>query len=125
MEKDEVDEIKWIPYTNTISINDIGNYILYVKVTDECDLISYASTPNIVYDGYVVSNLKPINFNEGNSITKKSSIMFDISYSNNSELNIIHILESNVELPLNTKIIMLDKINNKVYDRLNYKKLFK
>ena len=88
---------------------------MYVKVTDECDFITYASTPLVIYEGYVVSNLKPINYNTGNTITKKSIIMFDIDYSNNRQLNITHNLVTSTPLPQGTKIIMMDKINNKSY----------
>ena len=108
--------VEWSNYTGIINVNSVGNYILYVKVTDECDLVTYASTPNIIYEGYTVSNLKPVNFSTGSSITKNSSIMFDISYSNGRQLSITHNLVSSVDLPVNTKINMLDKTNNKVYE---------
>ena len=112
----DLTSISWLTYNNSISVNNIGEYILYVKVVDGCDFISYASTPLIIYDGYIVSNLKPLGFNNGNRITKNSSIMFDITYSNNKQISAIHNLVSTVILPLNTKISLLDKTNNKVYE---------
>ena len=57
-----------------------------------------------------------LGFNNGNRITKNSSIMFDITYSNNKQISAIHNLVSTVILPLNTKISLLDKTNNKVYE---------
>ena len=112
----DINTIVWVPYTGTISVNTVGDYILYVKVTDECDFVTYASTPLIIYDGYVVSNLKPLGFNEGSSITKNSSIIFDVNYSNSRSLSMTHNLVSNVNLPQGTKITMMDKTNNKVYE---------
>ena len=108
--------INWTTYTNAISVNSVGEYILYVKVVDGCGFISYASTPLIVYDGYVVNNLKPVGFNSGNRITKNSSIMFDITYSNNKQINVAHNLVSSVAIPINTKITLMDKTNNKIYE---------
>lgn len=112
----DVTEIEWTDYTSPINISNTGNYIIYAKVVDNCDLITYASTPIIIYEGYVVSNLKPIGFNEGNNITKNSSIMFDIDYSNNRTLNITHNLVSSINIPVNTKITMIDRITNKAYE---------
>ena len=111
----DMDTIAWVNYTGPVNINSFGEYILYTKVVDQCEFVSYASTPKLIYEGYVESNIKPINFNEGNSITKKSSIMFDVNYTNNRTLNISHDLVSSTNLPVNTKITMIDKTNDKVY----------
>ena len=112
----DLSSINWLTYNNAITINSVGEYILYVKAVDGCDYVSYASTPLVIYDGYVVSNLKPVGFDSGNSITKNSSIMFDIAYSNNKQVNISHNLVSNMVLPENTTIVLMDKTNNKVYE---------
>ena len=112
----DLESINWQTYTNSLVIDDVGEYIIYVKAVDECDYVTYASTPLIIYDGYSVSGLKPIGFSSGNRITKKSSIMFDIDYTNNKQDNIVHNLVSSQNLPLNTKITMFDKTNNKVYE---------
>ena len=111
---DDMDSITWVSYSGNISVNNVGEYILYVKVTDGCDFVTYASSPIIIYDGYVVSNLKPLGGNV-NSITSNSSISFDVSYSNNKQLNLTHNLVSSVLLPRNTVITMIDRTNNKVY----------
>lgn len=112
----DMDTIEWVTYTGPITIDSFGEYILYSKVVDECDFISYASTPKFIYEGYIVSGTKPINFSEGNSITKKSSIMFNVNYTNNRTLDITHDLVSSANLPVNTKITMIDKTNNKTYE---------
>ena len=110
----DFDSVSWNNYTSSIAVSDIGEYILYVKVTDDCDFVTYASTPMIVYDGYVISNFRPLG-GVGNNITSNSSISFDVSYSNNKELDITHNLVSSILLPKGTVITMIDRISNKVY----------
>ena len=110
----DMNSISWVTYNGNIPVNNVGEYILYVKVTDGCDFVTYASSPIIIYDGYVVSNLKPLGGN-GDRITSNSSVSFDVSYSNNKQFNLTHNLVSNILLPRNTVITMIDRTNNKVY----------
>lgn len=113
----DFDAVSWISYSDSIDISTVGEYILYVKVVDGCDFITYASTPIIVYDGYVVNYLKPVGFNEGINITSNSTIVYDITYSNNKVLSDVeHSLVSSVILPRNTDITLIDNTNNKVYE---------
>ena len=109
----DMSSISWVTYNGNIPVNNVGEYILYVKVTDGCDFITYASSPIIVYDGYVVSNLNPLGGN-GDKITNNSSISFDVNYSNNKQLSLTHNLVSSILLPRYTSITMIDKTNNKV-----------
>lgn len=106
--------VDWISYSDAIKFNSVGEYILYVRVTDGCDFVTYASTPLIVYDGYL-SSVHPLGYESGNSITSNSSIVYSFSYLNNKELNITHNLVSSVLLPKYTNITLIDKVNNKVY----------
>jgi hypothetical protein len=106
--------VNWNSYSDTISFNNVGEYVLYVKVTDGCDFVTYASTPLIIYDGYV-SSVHPLGFDSGDSITSNSSIVYNFSYSNNKELNFTHNLISSILLPRYTNITLIDKVNNKVY----------
>lgn len=108
----------WTDYENEITINEIGEKILYVKVIDNCDFIAYASTPLIVNDGYTVE-LSPLGQTETTNftITDTSSIVYNIKYSNNKKLDIdTHNIISNIELPQQTKITLIDNLNYKVYE---------
>lgn len=107
-------DVNWTSYSDVIHFGNVGEYILYVKVTDGCDFVTYASTPLIVYDGYV-SSVHPLGFNSGNSIAGKSSIVYNFSYSNNKQLNFTHNLISSIILPRYTNITLIDKTNDKVY----------
>lgn len=115
-EQNNLENLEWTTYETPISINQIGEYKIYTKVTDNCDFITYASTPTIIYNGYIVNNIKPIGFNEGNTITDNSKIVMDISYTSQTSMNITNYLTSNVALPRNTKITLMDNTNNKVYE---------
>lgn len=106
--------VVWTAYNSSIHFSDVGEYVLYVKVTDGCDFVTYASTPLIVYDGYV-SSVHPLGFDSGNSITSNSSIVYNFSYSNNKQANFTHNLISSVLLPRYTNITLIDKVNNRVY----------
>ncbi len=107
-------DVNWTSYSSSIHFSDVGEYVLYVKVTDGCDFVTIASTPLIVYDGYV-SSVHPLGVNTGSSITGNSSIVYNFSYSNNKQLNFTHNLISSILLPRYTKITLIDKVNNKVY----------
>ncbi|MBO4245442.1 MAG: hypothetical protein J5892_01725 [Bacilli bacterium] len=109
----DLSTVNWSNYTSSISISNLGEYVLYVKATDKIGNISYASTPKIIYNGYVIDNFKPFGFNSGSNITNKSKISFDIRYDNGMSDNVIHYLVSNSRLPDNTAITL--KTNNKVY----------
>ena len=107
-------DVNWTTYSDVIHFDTVGEYVLYVKVTDGCDFVTYASTPLIVYDGYV-SNVHPLGFDSGNSITSNSSIVYNFSYSNNKQANFTHNLISSVLLPRYTNITLIDKVNDRVY----------
>ena len=106
--------VNWTTYSDVIHFNAVGEYILYVKVTDGCDFVTIASTPLIIYDGYV-SSVHPLGFDFGNSISGNSSIVYNFSYSNNKQASFTHNLISSVLLPRYTNITLIDKVNNKVY----------
>lgn len=110
----DFNNVSWTSYTSPVVVNTIGDYVLYVKVTDQCDFVTYASTPLITYDGYVISNLSPIG-SSGNNITSNSTISFDVDYLNNKQLSFDHYLISSILLPRYTNITMIDRVNNKVY----------
>lgn len=107
-------DVNWTTYSDVIHFDTVGEYVLYVKVTDGCDFVTIASTPLIVYDGYV-SSVHPLGFDSGNSITSNSSIVYSFSYSNNKQANFTHNLISSVLLPRYTNITLIDKVNNRTY----------
>lgn len=120
-ELNNLNESNWINYVNPIDINKNDRKIIYVKATDNAKFVSYANTDYIIYNGYNIGNII-LGRNTNNSldnvyITDKSSVSLEFGY--NDEFGYLegytHNLISNTLLPINTELVLLDKINNLVY----------
>ncbi len=115
-------EEEWTTYNNEIEIDEIGKYIIYVKVIDDEDKVTYINTDYIVYSGYtedLIIGRTTGNYIDTNNITSKSLITLNFKYTNSS-LNYIsgynHCLVSTILLPKGTKLTLIDNINNKIYE---------
>lgn len=121
-ELNSLEENVWIKYNDNIKLNDYGTYIIYVKSTDNSKNINYVNTDYIVYGGYNNTDVYPgknkVSFNDyiGN-ISDKSIITLNYEYQNvaKNKEGYNHNLISNILLPLNTKITLIDKNTNKIY----------
>ena len=112
----------WQPYTNYISLNTPGKYVIYAKITNGEYATKYINTDFILYNGYhetlSLGNLN--NSYNTNYITNKSLITltfegkFELEYKEGYTHNLI----SNILLPLGTKITLIDKNNNIVYRKI-------
>ncbi len=111
----------WQAYENNISIYKEGTYIAYVKIIDSNGIDTYLNSDRIIYDGYqqtlylgdglaeeITSNV---------AISSRSSITVNFKYTSaiNDISNQTHNLTTNMLLPKNTKITMIDEITNEVY----------
>lgn len=119
---EQLNDDNWTTYSNPILINQIGTSVIYAKVVDNYDHVTYANTDYLVFDGYTITNL--IIGRNANSyldadpyITNKSTITLNIRYNRPGiELNDhTHNLISTILLPVNTKITLIDHIMEKVY----------
>lgn len=120
---EELNEITaWQQYTNYISINTPGKYVVYSKVINGEYATKYINTDYILYNGYKETlSLGSLNNSyDTNYITNKSLIT--LSFEGNFELEFkegyTHNLISNILLPVGTKITLIDKNNNKVYRKI-------
>lgn len=113
----------WTEYESGININGTGVNIIYVKVTDINDVVTYINTDKILVNGY--TEIFNIGRNENSYaeddlyITSDSSVTLNMAYSNSIldyKNGYKHNLISNILLPVGTKITLLDKINGKVYE---------
>ena len=119
-----LDSSDWTIYSTPILISEIGTYIIYVQVIDNCDSITYANSDSIVLNGYTTNFLRvgrnASSYVDAESyITNKSTVTLNYSYLNSSATllnNHTHNLMSTLLLPLNTKITLIDNINEKVYE---------
>ena len=120
LSQDEVENIdEWIEYTDSIVINT-NRTIIYSKVIDNCNNIAYANSDLIILSGYILNGLSAGMNGENVEklyITEKSSVSLSFSYKDTGEYDesIKHQIISNVLLPKNTKITIVDIVNNKVY----------
>lgn len=120
LSQDEVENIdKWVEYTDSIVINT-NRTIIYSKVIDNCNNIAYVNSDLIILSGYILNGLSA-GMNGDNVeklyITEKSSVSLSFSYKDTDEYDESskHQIISNVLLPQNTKITIIDIVNNKVY----------
>lgn len=109
--KEELDEIEFIPYEGEIVLDNIGKNIVYVKVIDNYNYVTYVNTDYITIDGYEVNSI------DNTNITDKSNVNLNITYESDKEYQegYKHSLVSNTLLKENTTITIIDNINEKVY----------
>lgn len=117
---DELDSLEgWNEYTEDIVIDNLGSYIIYAKVVDNVDKITYVNTDVITYGGYSLNNIYAgrnlliDNYN----ITSKSEVTYNFKYSDTNPYRegYTHNIISDKLLPIGTKIIITDNITNKKY----------
>jgi len=120
LSQEEVENItNWNEYDEEITINSVKS-IIYAKVVDNCNYSTYANSDLIILNGYRLNSLSPgMNGDsfENLYITEKSSVALNFSYQDDIEYSkeSTHQIISNVLLPQNTKITLIDKTKNKVY----------
>lgn len=117
---EELNEItSWQQYTNYVTIDTPGEYVVYTKITNGEYAVKYINTDYLLYNGYEETlSLGSLNNSyDTNYITNKSSVT--LSFTSNFELEYkegyTHNLISNILLPMGTKITLIDKNNKKVY----------
>lgn len=118
--QEELESIEdWNEYTETIKLNS-PKTIIYTKVIDNCNYATYANSDIFILNGYTLKSLSAGmngNTSENIYITNKSSVTLNFTYKDTSDYieGSKHQIISNILLPQNTKIILIDKNKNKVY----------
>ena len=117
---DELNEItNWTKYEENIPINNIGSYIVYAKIVDNVNKVTYVNTDVITYGGYSLNTIYAGRnlLTDNRNITNKSEATFNFTYADNNPYKegYTHNIISNQNLPIGTKIILKDNINNKKY----------
>ena len=56
-QNNKLESISWNTYNDKITIDNKGTYILYVKVIDNADYITYVNSEYIIFDGYSINSL--------------------------------------------------------------------
>lgn len=114
--------IDWTAYSNYITLNTPGKYVIYAKIVDANLTTTYINTDYINYSGFK-ETLSLGNNNvmyNTNYISNNSSIKLifekenEITYKDGFTYNLI----SNILLPLGTEITLIDKNTNKIYKNI-------
>lgn len=117
--EEQLNSVEWLDYNDSILINTLGKYIVYAKVIDNNQNIKYVNTDYIIYNGYQENLYLGNSKKEYNSnyITDNSTLTLD--FTSDIELEFLegytHSFVSNILLPINTKISLVDYNQNKVY----------
>ncbi len=127
LDKNDLDALnseEWSNYSNGIPLEDTGKQVVYVKIIDSFDYVTYINSDYINFDGYDESDLiigrnSSSYQNADPYITDKSTVTLNFEYSNSdsSELtDYTHNLIANMLLPLGTRLTLIDNITKKVYE---------
>ena len=110
--EEQLNNASWNTYSDKVTINNQGTYILYVKVVDNADYVTYVNSEYIIYEGYQINQITT-----SNNITNNSKMILELSYNSNYQYNDskTHSIITNIALPLNTKLTLIDNNKNKVY----------
>lgn len=123
LNKEELENLEnWNEYRESILISE-SKTIIYSKVVDNNGNVTYINSDFIIMNGYMLNSIYPgLNGAEVDNltITDKSSVSLKFVYQDTVDYidGSKHQIISNVLLPENTIITIIDKLKNKVY---NYK----
>lgn len=119
--KEELDTLtEWVTYEESITLDNKGTSIVYVKSVDTNGHISYINSDYIIYGGYSSSLMVGENSSttvEEANVSSKSSVTYnftyneDIPYTSGYSNNIV----SSTKLPQGTLLTFVDKKLGQVY----------
>ena len=102
-----------------ITLNSKGTYVINVKTTDEFDHTAYFNTDYIVFGGFEEAlNLgRESNTYDKLNITSNSLVTYNFSYQDQTKYDetLKNNLITNVLLPKNTKLTLINNNTNEVY----------
>lgn len=111
---------EWLDYNNEIKIDEIGKYIIYVKVTDSSGEKVFINSDYVVLDGYIAKKTQCGTNNflyENLNIGKKSKMYFNFTYESNLDnKQYKHYIKTNKNLPIGTTLSLIDNKTNKYYE---------
>ena len=101
---------EWSLYTDEITLEQEGENIVYVKAVDNYNYTTYANTDIIKLSGYKQNSIS------NTKISSKSTISINTTFVDEVDsTDYERVLRSNVLLPLNSKITLIDNKTSKVY----------
>lgn len=118
-ELNELDDDDWTTYTDAITIDSKGTYVINVKTTDARNHTAYYNTDYIVFGGYSQSlNLgREEDTYPSLNITNDSTVTYNFTYAEQTSYKdgYVNALVVTSALPLNTKITLINNNTSEVY----------
>lgn len=121
LEEENLNDLEWVDYQGAVSLENRGTYVIYAKVLDRSHNIRYVCSDYIVFGGYENVGMylgRTINNPVTElTMTPHSTVSFQFTYhdANGYQEGYTHHFISTVELPLKTKITLLDRSSKKMY----------
>ncbi len=123
LSEDELNNVSWQPYDNGINLDPEGEKIVYARVMDNSNNITLLGTSLLSFDGYslnafTVGRTGYVPSGLAINISDKSSVFMNFTYqsSNITLTDFNHVVTSSSSLPVGTKLLLHDKVNDKYYD---------
>ena len=121
--KEEINQLDFKLYDETISLEENGDYYIIFKTTDVVGNVNITTTDLITIDGYnlTISDIYNNSLKDyDNQISFDSSIKYNFKRSYSMESFVYpnetsYMLKTNIQLPNNTDIKLIDNINNQIY----------
>lgn len=109
----------WTTYNNYVQLSEVGKYIVYAKIVDNNDKVTYLNSDIINFNGYTETltlGKNDINYNS-DYITSNSSIKlrYTTNFDYRFKTNYKHVLRTNILLPQNTNLTLIDYKTKKAY----------
>lgn len=120
LNNDELDNLNWSNYEEAISIDKLGTYVIYVRVTDNALNETIINTDYIIYGGYTLNKVVVASeeiTDASFQISSGSKLEYNFSYQDHHYFDDgdHHNVVFNRNVPNGTKLILMDNISKKVY----------
>ena len=117
----ELSEVStWSDYSSPITINSTTGVVVYTKVTDNVDYVTYANTDRLLVGGYQLTRMiagRSTSYTTNINVTDKSSVSMYYSFSDSASYpnSVTHAIEFSDTLPVDTMITIMDRNRSKAY----------
>lgn len=110
---DLINHSEWIEYTDIVQLDEEGHYIVYIKIIDQYDNVSYVNSEHLIIDYSGPSIALKLNEYEWNSFREEFSSYNIYEVSNLTvEVNDLYSEVSNVSYYKTDKVLTLEELEN-------------
>ncbi len=110
----------WTNYTGPVTINSTTGEIVYTKVNDNVNYITYANTDRLLVGGFEQTSIiagRSTSFSTNVNVTDKSAVSMYYAFSDTDSYpnGITHAITFSDTLPVDTMITIMDRTRSKTY----------